>query len=101
MSEHRDTPKVHEPHTIHEEHAKGPHDPKEINPKMASDIAYRSKEFGVTAARPPATGGPQRLPMKKVGIMRHDGRYPAFDHGRCLAAANAIARWRNKTPRCR
>ena len=27
---------------------KGPHDPKEINPKMASDIAYWSKEFGVT-----------------------------------------------------
>jgi hypothetical protein len=23
-------------------------DPKEINPKMASDIAYWSKEFGVT-----------------------------------------------------
>ena len=31
----------------HEDH-KGPHDPKEINPKMASDIAYWSKEFGVT-----------------------------------------------------
>jgi hypothetical protein len=26
----------------------GPHDPKEINPKLASDIAYWSKEFGVT-----------------------------------------------------
>lgn len=25
-----------------------PHDPKEINPKMASDIAYWSKEFGVS-----------------------------------------------------
>ena len=31
----------------HEDH-KGPHDPKEINPKMASDIAYWSKEFGVS-----------------------------------------------------
>jgi hypothetical protein len=31
----------------HEEH-KAPHDPKEINPKMASDIAYWAKEFGVT-----------------------------------------------------
>ena len=31
----------------HDDH-KGPHDPKEINPKMASDIAYWSKEFGVT-----------------------------------------------------
>lgn len=28
--------------------AKGPHDPHEINPKMASDIAYWSKEFGVS-----------------------------------------------------
>ncbi len=31
----------------HDDH-KGPHDPREINPKMASDIAYWSKEFGVT-----------------------------------------------------
>jgi Protein of unknown function (DUF3606) len=29
-------------------HVKGPHDPKEINPKMASDIAYWAKEFHVT-----------------------------------------------------
>jgi hypothetical protein len=49
MSEHRDAPKVHEPHTIHEEHAKGPHDLKEINPKMTSDIAYWSKSL-VSAA---------------------------------------------------
>jgi len=51
MSEHHDAPKAHEAHeahAVHEEHAKGPHDPKEINPKMASDIAYWSKEFGVT-----------------------------------------------------
>jgi hypothetical protein len=49
MSEHHDAPKAHEPHAIHEEHSKGPHDAKEINPKMASDIAYWSKEFGVTS----------------------------------------------------
>ncbi len=48
MSEHHDTPKVYEPHVVREDHLKGPHDPKEINPKMASDIAYRSKEFNVT-----------------------------------------------------
>jgi hypothetical protein len=49
MSEHHDAPKVHEPHAIHEDHAvKGPHDPKEINPKMSSDIAYWSHELGVT-----------------------------------------------------
>ena len=36
MSEHHDAPKVHEPHAPHEEHAKGPHDLKEINPKMTS-----------------------------------------------------------------
>ena len=30
-------------------HVKGPHDPKEINPKMSSDIAYWSKEFHVTS----------------------------------------------------
>jgi hypothetical protein len=48
MSKHPDAPKAHEPHAIHEEHTKGPHDPQVINPKMASDIAYWSKEFGVT-----------------------------------------------------
>lgn len=49
MSEHHDAPKGHQPHALHEEPAaKGPHDPKEINPKMASDIAYWSKEFGIT-----------------------------------------------------
>jgi hypothetical protein len=42
-------PKTHEPHAIHQdEAAKGPHDPKEINPKIASDIAYWSKELGVS-----------------------------------------------------
>src|ERR1035437_3665006 len=48
MSEHHDAPKAHEPHTVHEEHTKGPNNPKEINPKMSSDIAYWSKEFNVT-----------------------------------------------------
>ena len=49
MSEHHEAAKAHEAHTPHEEHAaKGPHDLKEINPKMSSDIAYWSKEFGVT-----------------------------------------------------
>jgi hypothetical protein len=47
MSEHNNAPKGHEPHAIHEEHNKGPHDPKNVNPKIASDIAYWSKEFGV------------------------------------------------------
>jgi hypothetical protein len=32
-------------------HIKSPHDPKEINPKMASDIAYWSKELGVSGER--------------------------------------------------
>jgi hypothetical protein len=27
---------------------KGPHDPSEINPKLASDIHYWAEEFGVT-----------------------------------------------------
>jgi hypothetical protein len=48
MSEHNNAPKGHEPHAIHEEHNKGPHDPKNVNPKIASDIAYWSKEFGVS-----------------------------------------------------
>jgi hypothetical protein len=49
MSEHHETPKSHEAHAVHEGLAsKGPHDPKLINPKMASDIAYWSKEFGVS-----------------------------------------------------
>lgn len=48
MSEHHDSPKAHQPHALHEDHVKGPHDPKIINPKMASDVAYWSKEFGVT-----------------------------------------------------
>jgi hypothetical protein len=52
MSEHRDAAKGHEAHAIHQEHiVKGPHDPKEINPKMSSDIAYWSKEFGVTGGQ--------------------------------------------------
>jgi hypothetical protein len=56
---HPDHPKPHEheevekskaraPHSEHVEAVKGPHDPKEINPKMSSDIAYWSKEFDVT-----------------------------------------------------
>jgi hypothetical protein len=49
MPEHHNAPKAHESHAIHEEQAtKGPHDPKEINPKIASDIAYWSKELGVS-----------------------------------------------------
>ena len=49
MSEHHDSPKSHEAHALHQDQAaKGPHDPKEINPKMSSDIAYWSKEFGVS-----------------------------------------------------
>jgi hypothetical protein len=49
MSEHHDAPKGHEAHSVHEDHAaKGPHDPKVINPKMSSDIAYWSKELGVS-----------------------------------------------------
>jgi hypothetical protein len=48
MTEHHHNPKPLQPHAAHEEPVKGPHDPKEINPKMASDIAYWSKEFGVT-----------------------------------------------------
>jgi hypothetical protein len=31
-----------------DEHKAVPHDPKEINPKMASDIAYWAKEFHVS-----------------------------------------------------
>ncbi len=50
MSEHHDAPKGHEPHAVHQDEtaAKGPHDPKEINPKMSSDIAYWSKELGIS-----------------------------------------------------
>ncbi len=48
IQEHEQKSKEHEPHALHEETTKGPHDPKEINPKMSSDIAYWSKEFGVT-----------------------------------------------------
>ncbi len=48
MSEHHDAPKEHAPHAPHEEHTKGPHDPAIINPKLSSDVAYWSKEFGVT-----------------------------------------------------
>ncbi len=48
MSEHHDAPAAHEPHARQEDQIAGPHDPKEISPKMASDIAYWSKEFGIT-----------------------------------------------------
>jgi hypothetical protein len=40
--------KARAPHAEHVETEKGPHDPKEINPKMSSDIHYWAKEFGVT-----------------------------------------------------
>ena len=40
--------KARAPHAEHVETEKGPHDPKEINPKMSSDIAYWSKELGVS-----------------------------------------------------
>ena len=43
MSEHHDAPKAHESHALHEDHTKGPSNPKEINPKVSSDIAYWSK----------------------------------------------------------
>ena len=46
--EHEQKSKEHAPHPAHEEHTKGPHDPKEINPKLASDIAYWSKELHTT-----------------------------------------------------
>jgi hypothetical protein len=32
-------------------HVKGPHDPKEVNPKMTSDIAYWSHEFGIDGTK--------------------------------------------------
>lgn len=48
MSEHHDGPKTHEPHALHEDHEKGPSNLKEINAKVSSDIAYWSKEFGVS-----------------------------------------------------
>jgi hypothetical protein len=49
MSEHNNAAPGHQAHALHEDHAaKGPHNPKEINPKLSSDIAYWSKEFGVS-----------------------------------------------------
>jgi hypothetical protein len=49
MTEHHEAPRGHAAHAPHEEQAaKGPHDPKQINPKMSSDIAYWSREFGVS-----------------------------------------------------
>ena len=49
MSEHHDAPKPHEPHAVKEEHTKGPHDPEEINPKKASDIAYGRRSLALAA----------------------------------------------------
>ena len=47
--EHKQASKEHAPHATHEEAStKGPHDPKIINPKLSSDIAYWTKEFGVS-----------------------------------------------------
>ncbi len=44
---------IHDPeHDRHKgPHIKGPHNPKDINPKMASDIAYWAKEFGVSGEK--------------------------------------------------
>ena len=49
--EHEQKSKAHEPHAPHEEAHKGPHDPNEINPKLASDIAYWAHEFGVSGEK--------------------------------------------------
>ncbi len=40
--------KARAPHAEHVEPHAGPHDPKEINPKMASDIAYWAKELHIS-----------------------------------------------------
>ena len=59
MSEHHDVKKAHEPHPIHEEHAKGPHDPRgsiqrwlPISPtglkSLASQAINSTKPFAVT-----------------------------------------------------
>lgn len=44
MSDVKESPQDHEPVGKN----KGPHDPAEINPKLASDIHYWSEEFKVT-----------------------------------------------------
>lgn len=49
--EHEQKSKAHTPHALHEEHHKGPSDPKEINPKLASDIAFWSHELGVSGEK--------------------------------------------------
>ncbi len=49
--EHEQKSKEHAAHAPHEEETKGPHDPKVINPKMASDIAYWAKELQTTGEK--------------------------------------------------
>jgi hypothetical protein len=58
--EHEQKSKEHAPHAPHEVHPstgsgqaknKGPRDPNEINPKLASDIAFWAKEFHVTGEK--------------------------------------------------
>ena len=72
MSEHRDLPKAHEPHALHEEHTRGPHDPKVINPKMASDIAYWSKELHVTGDQLHAAIRAHGIHVEKIrAALRH------------------------------
>ena len=47
--EHEQKSKEHQAHAVHEEQGgKGPSHPDEINPKLASDIAYWAHEFGVS-----------------------------------------------------
>jgi hypothetical protein len=42
--------KARQPHAEHVEAHSQPHDPNAINPKLSSDVAYWSHEFGVTGA---------------------------------------------------
>ena len=49
--EHEQKSKEHAAHAPHEEHTAGPHSPTEINPKLASDIAYWSKELHITGQK--------------------------------------------------
>ena len=101
MTEHHDAPKTHEPHAPHQEHIKGPHDPKEINPKMASDIAYWSTSLVLPAISSMKRSAPMEH-MSRKSVPRFTPTKSAENPWpRLIQKCGTNARWRDRPGRHR
>jgi len=68
MSEHHDAPKAHEPHTLHEEPTRSPHNPKSI-PRwlLTLPIGRKSSASPATSSTKPSVGMVNNLAFR-LGI---------------------------------